>query len=597
LGEIYAHLTGPAQVIAEDWIAAQVARLDRTDGDVDALSQRIAHVRTWTFVANRSIWLQNATYWQDRTRAIENTLSDALHERLTRRFVDRRTSVLMRRLRDEAPLLAGVTGEGEVVVEGQFVGRLKGFQFVPDPRAKGVHGKALRAAALRALKPEIAARAARLANADAAELRLDAEGLIHWRESVVGRLARGSAPLQPKTVLVDEDLLSAHLRPRIRDRLEAFAARRIAKVLEPLVKLERAVAGRGGEPVDGLARGLGFQLIEALGALPRKAVAADVRALDQAERGKLRKFGVRFGEQAIFLPALLKPAPAELRVLLWALWTGNDPAAFHAPGAGLTSIANDPARPAAYYYAAGFRPCGRRAVRLDMLERLSELIRKARTEAAREEAPAQPAAVGAAPHASSAEASGDPAPASPQAASTPEAPSEAAAVSDAPAKAAAEKPAAPAKAAAADRFRPTPEMMSLMGCSGDDFEAILAALGYRKDSAGEASEATAAMWRVAPKRQAGKRAGGRRAGAKVGETARGRGEHKTSEPRKRPRQAAKSDEPHAKSAGPKKPGGKAAKPRRRERPVDPDSPFAVLQVLKERKSAEDGAAPSEGPAP
>ncbi|MEL7028464.1 MAG: helicase-related protein [Pseudomonadota bacterium] len=504
LGDIYGQLTGPGGRIDDDWLDAQVSRLDRTAGDVDALASRIAHVRTWTFVANRAAWVENATYWQGRTRAIEDSLSDALHERLTQRFVDRRTSVLIRRLRDDAPLLAGVTGDGEVVVEGQFVGRLNGFQFIPDPRAKGVHGKALRAAALRALKPEIAARAARLANAGHEDLTLAPDGSIRWRESVVGRLARGPSPVRPAVALIDEDLLSVHLRPTIRDRLAVFAERQVRQTLEALIKLDRAVAGEGADAIDGLARGVGFRLVENYGALSRKEVAGDVRALDQVERAKLRKFGVRFGEYAIYMPALLKPAPARLRVLLWAISEGKDPAAYAPPGAGLTSIPCDPQMPAAYYYAAGFRPCGLRAVRLDMLDRLGELIRKAKD----------------------------------------------------------------ADGAAENGFEATADMMSLMGCSGADFEGVLSSLGYRKqvsappeknaNAAGEsetaepgADEAAAGeaapvvRWRTAPNRPRKRREGGK------------------------PRPKAKGEgAPRPPSKPPQKETRARQKPKRRDRPID-----------------------------
>src|SRR6187399_1468732 len=145
--------------IPTDWFARQVALADRTDGDIDTLSNRIAHVRTWTFVANRPDWLGDPDHWQGVTRAVEDKLSDALHERLAERFVDRRTSVLMRRLRENTMLETEITKSGEVVVEGHPIGVLQGFQFAPDPAAgEGESGKALRAAAAKALGGEIEAR-------------------------------------------------------------------------------------------------------------------------------------------------------------------------------------------------------------------------------------------------------------------------------------------------------------------------------------------------------------------------------------------------------------------------------------------------------
>ena len=132
LSQIYLHLTGPAERLPADWVGGQIARLDRTDGDIDTLSMRIAHIRTWTYVSHRLDWLTDALDWQARTRAIEDRLSDALHDRLTQRFVDRRGAHLGKRLQDAEALLGGVNRDGEVIVEGHVVGRLDGFTFAPD---------------------------------------------------------------------------------------------------------------------------------------------------------------------------------------------------------------------------------------------------------------------------------------------------------------------------------------------------------------------------------------------------------------------------------------------------------------------------------
>ncbi|MFJ5489285.1 helicase-related protein, partial [Hansschlegelia beijingensis] len=164
LADLYGFLARPGKV-PTDWFARHVSQTDRADGDIDTLSARIAHVRTWTFVANRADWLDDPEHWQGVTRAVEDRLSDALHERLAQRFVDRRTSVLMRRLREKDMLEAEINKDGDVLVEGHHVGRLAGFQFAPDSSAEGVEGKALRAAASKALAGEIEARAGRFANA------------------------------------------------------------------------------------------------------------------------------------------------------------------------------------------------------------------------------------------------------------------------------------------------------------------------------------------------------------------------------------------------------------------------------------------------
>ena len=158
MGLIYRHLMGPAGRLPTDWVADQVVRIERTDGDIETLVQRIANVRTWTYVSYRGDWLADPGHWQERTRAVEDRLSDALHERLTQRFVDRRSAILVSRLKERQTLTATVDGDGEVRVEGHFVGHLDGFRFAADGSGAGAAAKRVRGAALRALGAAIAAR-------------------------------------------------------------------------------------------------------------------------------------------------------------------------------------------------------------------------------------------------------------------------------------------------------------------------------------------------------------------------------------------------------------------------------------------------------
>jgi ATP-dependent RNA helicase SUPV3L1/SUV3 len=193
--------------IKTDWFAHQVALADRTDGDIDTLSTRIAHIRTWTFAANRPDWLTDPEHWQGVTRAVEDRLSDALHERLTERFVDRRTSVLMRRLRENATLEPDFNKTGDVVVEGHVIGRLDGFVFVADATSGGSEAKALQNAAQKALVGEIAARAARLAEAPDEQFVLAADGTLRWVGAAVGKLYASEEVLRPRIrIIADEHL-------------------------------------------------------------------------------------------------------------------------------------------------------------------------------------------------------------------------------------------------------------------------------------------------------------------------------------------------------------------------------------------------------
>jgi ATP-dependent RNA helicase SUPV3L1/SUV3 len=425
VGTLYKFLMEPSGRIPVDWFASQVAFADRTDGDIDTLATRIAHIRTWTFVSNRGEWLDDPEHWQGRTRAIEDALSDALHECLTQRFIDRRTSALMRGLKDKDDLVADIAQDGAVQVANHYVGRLQGFRFFPDPEAEGIHGKAARSAATHVLAKELAMRTRRVAAArnDAFKLR---RGQILWRDEEVGRLEAGDDLLKPIVVLSADDAMSAGDKEKVQERLSAWVAETIGERLKPLVEIANA------KDLTGLARGIAFRLSEGMGVLRREAVAEEMRSLDQPARAQLRGYGVRFGAFNIYFPALLKPAAIELSFALWLLkhgvHSGLDPANPPAlPRPGLTSVVVDPALPEAFYHVAGFHPCGTRAVRIDILERLADQIR-------------------------------------PLVAWRPD-----------PAN-----PGTPPRGATGDGgFRVTSDMMSILGCSSSDMGEILHKLGFR----------------------------------------------------------------------------------------------------------------------
>ena len=407
-----------------DWYQAQLAALDRTDGEIDTLSARIAQVRTWTFVANRPDWLPDPEHWQGMARLVEDKLSDALHERLAHRFVDRRTSVLMRRLRENAMLEAEVTATGDVLVEGQHVGMLQGFRFTADPKAGGPEVKALNLAAMKALGSEIEARAARVVLAGDDAFLLSHDGLVRWTGEPVARLTAGEKVLEPRLRLLVEEHLTGPAREQVEGRLNLWLKNHVTRLLGAVQILEAA------ENVTGIARGIAYQAAEALGVLERAKVGDEMKALDQEGRAALRQLGIRFGAFHIYMPALLKPAPRALAAQLWALKHGGPETAglddiAHLAASGRTSFPVDKAVPKGLYRAAGYRVCGERAVRVDILERLADLIRPAIAY--------RPGVTQGVP---------------------------------------------PTGAADQDGFVATGAMTSLVGCAGEDFASILRSLGY-----------------------------------------------------------------------------------------------------------------------
>jgi ATP-dependent RNA helicase SUPV3L1/SUV3 len=425
VGQIFVSLTDKGE-IAEDWFQRQVNMCDRVDGDIDTLSARIAQIRTWTFCANRD-WLTHRSHWQGVTRRIEDRLSDALHERLTERFVDRRTSVLMRRLRENVMLETQVDPSGQVTVEGQPVGRLQGFRFQPELGVTGSEAKALSAAAARALGQEIDTRASKLAVSNDEAFALGLDGSIRWQGEPVARILAGETILQPRHLLLADDILAGGARESVDERIAKFLKAHLAKHLGTLFALE------AGEGLEGIARGIAFQLSENLGVLERTQVQQEIKALDQPSRSALRKMGVRFGAWHIVVPLLLKPAPRALAAQLWQLQHGGPDAKgldeiAHFAASGRTSFAADASLPKGLYKAAGFKLAGSRAIRVDILERLADLIR-----------PAIAFRPGVTP--------GEPPPGS----------------------------------YSGDGFTITGAMTSLVGCAGEDFASLMKALGYRVD--------------------------------------------------------------------------------------------------------------------
>lgn len=426
IAAIYSDLVRRGHV-DENYMRDQVRLADRTDGDIDTLSHRIAQIRTWTFVSHRPQWLADPTHWQEKTREIEDRLSDALHERLTKRFVDRRTSVLMKRLRENAMLEAEISPSGDVLVEGHHVGQLEGFRFTADTQAEGSDAKALKGAAHKALAAEFERRAERFAASANGDFAIASDGVLRWVGATVATLVAGDDPLKPRAVLLADEQLTGAARDKVAARIDRFVAHHLETVLKPLFDLVNADA------LTGMTRGLAFRIVENFGVLQRRDVAEEVRGLDQDSRAALRRLGVRFGAYHVFVPALIKPAPAGLVTLLWALKEdARERAGYgdivHMLAAGRTSVVTDQTFDPAFYRLAGFRMLGRRAVRIDILERLADLIR-----------PALAWRPGSGTR--------------------------------------------PDGAYDGSRFTVTPSMMSILGANADDMEEVLRNLGYRHEAA------------------------------------------------------------------------------------------------------------------
>ena len=366
LRQVYLHLMEDEGRLPEDWVAGHINRLDNTAGDIDTLTMRLAHIRTWTYIGHRGDWLEDSRHWQERGRAIEDRLSDALHERLMLRFVDQRQAILGRRRHGGGEILAAVTGKGDVVVEGHSIGTLAGLSFQPLADIRDDGGRAFLAAARPALLGEAARRVGELVGAPDAEFKLDDDGTIQWRTAPVARLAAGDDLLRPRVLVLRNELIDGAQGERVRGRLAVWLEHELRRRLKPLFRLLDAELGN-------TVRGLAFQLAEGLGAMPRRPAANQIRALTRADRQALGRYGVRLGLETVYLTLLLKPGALRLRAILWA--ARQDGPAPLLPGKGDETLAAADA-PAEFWAATGYHITGTRAIRADRLETLSRILRK-----------------------------------------------------------------------------------------------------------------------------------------------------------------------------------------------------------------------------
>ncbi len=357
---IYGYLAR-GKTLAPEWLEQQFAALAGTQGDIDTLMARLSGVRIWSFIAARGDWVPDAATWQARARAIEDKLSDVLHERLTARFVDRRAAHLMRRLEeaeDGADLLSAVTARGEVVVEGHPVGHIAGFAFIPDPLAEGPEKRLVLRAARRSLREEMPRRVGLLEGADDAAFGLHSDHTIAWNEAPIARLRPGAGLTRPAVEVTLSEFLDGPQRERIRQRLQAWIDAWVARDLAPLF---RAAARAEADPA---LRGPVHRLLEAAG-----VVAGDTDdAIATELRRKLKGAGIRAGRFALYVPDLLKQRPSALRAQLWAV-QARLPAP-DLPDPGLVSLPADHAA-ASMLLALGWVQAGPVLLRLDIAERIA----------------------------------------------------------------------------------------------------------------------------------------------------------------------------------------------------------------------------------
>ncbi|HEV7267477.1 MAG TPA: helicase-related protein [Falsiroseomonas sp.] len=375
-GRIFAHLAKEGR-LPDEWVAGSIAGLDNIEGDLDTLMARLANIRIWSYIAARADWLADAPSHQNEARKAEENVSDALHERLLARFVDRRAAHLIRSLDDtEKELLSAVTRQGEVVVEGHTVGRVKGFHFEPDPAATEAEEKRLvLRAARRALREEMPRRLAALETAKDEAFSLTPQHRVLWDGAEVARLRPGPEPLKPQVDPIATEFLDNAQRERVRLRLAAWLEAMVKRELGTLATVETKAAE------ENTLRGPAFRLREGMGLVPggtERDIPAELRA-------RLKGIGIRAGRYALYLPEVMRPRAMALRAQFWALRHHLPTPALPNPGLVAVTLPEIPqpppedpqaprppeSWPPGFAAFAGWLQAGHVLLRLDVVERIA----------------------------------------------------------------------------------------------------------------------------------------------------------------------------------------------------------------------------------
>ena len=371
LEQIFLFVAQDPFMLPEDWLSEQIKRLDRYEGDLDTLLNRIAYIRTFTYITHVKEWLEDAKHWQAVTRQIEDKLSDALHERLTQRFVDKRTSTLLRGLANRDKLLGGIKADGTVIVEGHIIGKLQGWRFMAEETLLNADQDAVMKTARAVLKEPLNDAIAVFPQQVSAAFSLNDAGQILWRNLEnnfpIAQLFKGTDIYSPKIRLLHTELLDDAQNKIVMTRLESWLAEQLEKNLAPLTALKDA-------EIAGIGKGIAFQVYENAGLMLRSDITEMLTGLPKEERPALNKLGLRLGAYYVYQKDILKPAALHLKAVLWRVFNNIDAATTPLPQSGNVSMACPENANREFYRAMGFPVFGKTCVRVDMVERLNSAI-------------------------------------------------------------------------------------------------------------------------------------------------------------------------------------------------------------------------------
>jgi len=360
---VFNFLSSKSGRVTNDYMKNQLKHLDKYDGNIDTLANRISNVRTWSYVANKKNWTSNPDYWVERTKYIEDKLSDKLHEELTKSFIDKRISVLSRSLKQDIILGTEIKNENEVIIDGQYIGRLNGMKLDLDLKVGSLKTdiKSLKKAARQAIAPELMRRVNKITNSE--DINLADDHKIYWMDNPIAYISRGKDYLNPKLELLVDEAIDLESKEKLKMNLEKKLYSLISSELSNLVNLSKS------KFKNNYVRALCYQLFENNGVMKRQEVDQMIKKISKEDRMNLRKAGVKIGRYHIFLPKMLKPNAVNLRVKLWKLYFSEDQK-YIIPKSGLNFLKNESKKNSKFLLICGFENFDKFCVRVDILERL-----------------------------------------------------------------------------------------------------------------------------------------------------------------------------------------------------------------------------------
>jgi ATP-dependent RNA helicase SUPV3L1/SUV3 len=360
--KVFGFLTSKTGKISNSYMKIQLKYLDRYDGNIDTLTNRISNIRTWSYVSNKKSWVDNYSFWIERTKHIEDKLSDKLHEELSKSFIDKRISVLSRSLKQDIVLRTEIKNENEVVIDGQYIGKLRGLKLDLDLKSGSLKNdiKSLKKAATYAIAPELMRRVNNIIKSEIFNISDDHN--IYWMDNPIAYISPGKNYLNPKLELLLDEAIDSESKEKLRNNLEKKLHVLITTELSDLVKLSKS------KFENNYVRALCYQLFENNGIIKREIINQMIKNISQKNRISLRKAGVKIGRYHVFLPRMLKPKAVDLRVKLWKLYYPDDKK-YIIPKFGLNFLKNETKKNRKFLLICGFENFDKFYVRIDILER------------------------------------------------------------------------------------------------------------------------------------------------------------------------------------------------------------------------------------